>query len=243
MAEVPGREEIFNRIREAQAKGWPTDGIGEAFFESAVVSLWLEEFDRSWKCYLCLAAYETTKELTEKVNKLKGLEEEIKEKGLWESYKMGEGELNIALAHWASGNEAEAYAHAVKAEESISKVYSQVVKTEVRELEDLQREAQRLVAEVRQLEIPLLLELDDDLKPIEDTLEEAGKLAEEGKLADATEKYKEAVGELKKLKEKAERDRKLRLAGTGVAAAVGALGLLYAYKKGKLPKLKLPKLL
>ncbi len=239
---VPSREELFEKIREAQMRGWPTDGVAEAFMEQCIVSFWLEEFDRCWKSYLCLAAYETTKYLSEQLKLLRENESVIREKGLWEEYKAGEEELNRALAFWSMGDEAKAYEHAKKAEESLRKVVKAIMKEEVKEIAELRDKAQELIASIRQLEIPMLLELDDDLAPIEEKIKEADKLAKEGSYTEAEEKYKEIIKELEELKKQTEEKRKQILVGAGVTAGVATLGLLYAYKKGKLkiPPLKLP---
>lgn len=241
---VPSREEILQHISEAQKRGWPTDPVGEAFFEASVVSLWLEEFERAWKTYLCLAAYELSKEVSKTLGELKSKEDLIREKGLEAELKAAEEAVKKALVFWSTGDEVNSHKLAKEAESHIKKIMDVLLKEDEKAIEELKSKAKALIAEIRQLEIPVVLELDDDLKPIEEKIKEAETLLEHKKIEDAKAKYEEIVKDLEKLKEDAEKKRKEILIGAGLAGGVATLGLLYAYKAGKLkaPELAIPKL-
>ena len=168
----------------------------------------------------------------------------IREKGLEAELKAAEEAVKKALVFWSTGDEVNSHKLAKEAESHIKKIMDVLLKEDEKVIEELKSKAKALIAEIRQLEIPVVLELDDDLKPIEEKIKEAETLLEHKKIEDAKAKYEEIVKDLEKLKEDAEKKRKEILIGAGLAGGVATLGLLYAYKTGKLkaPELAIPKL-
>ena len=240
---IPSREELLAMLQEAQKKGWPTDPIAEAFFEESIVSFWLEEFERCWKTYTCLAAYETIKEVSEAVGELRGKRDLLEQRGVLEDFEAAEEELKKASAFWIAGDEDSALNHVLAAQERLTKVLNVALEEEERAIKELRSKAKSLVNEIRQLEIPLVLDFDGDLEPYEKAMEEAEALYKKKNLKEARAKYEEIVRGLTELKEKAESKRKQILTGLGIGAVgVASLGLLYAHKKGllKAPSLSLP---
>ncbi len=239
---VPSREELLSMLQEAQKRGWPTDPVAEAFFEESIVSFWLEEFERCWKTYTCLAAYETIKELSSTITELRDRRDVIERQGVLQDYLAAEEELKRASAYWTAGDENKALSHALAARDKLAKVLAVVLAEDEKAYKDLREKAKSLVNEIRQLEIPLVLDFDDELEPYETAIEEAKKLAKEKKFEEARARLEEAVKGLEELKKEAEEKRKQIMAGLGIGAGVAALGLLYAYKKGmlKAPPIGLP---
>ena len=237
---VPSREELLAMLQDAQKKGWPTDPIAEAFYEASIVSLWLEEFERCWKAYTCLAAYETFKQVSADLKELKGKEDIISQKGVMDDYQKAQEEMKRAAAYWSAGDEDNALKHALKAREHLDKVLNAVIEEDTRRAKELLREANEIIAEIKQLEIPIILSFDKDLEPHRKAIDEAVQLLKKKRPSEAKSKLEEVVEKLKKLREKAKEKRKKVLLSTGVGAAgIAALGLIYAHKKGVLPKMPL----
>ena len=238
---VPSREELLAMLQDAQKKGWPSDSIAEAFYEASIVSLWLEEFERCWKAYTCLAAYEIFKQVSADLKELEEKEDIISQKGVMDDYQKAQEEVKRAAAYWSAGDEDNALKHALKAREHLDKVISVVVEEDIRKAKELLNRARELITEIEQLEIPIVLEFDKELEPYGKAVSEAAELLKKKRASEARSKLEETVKALEELREEAEDKRKKILISTGVGAAgVAALGLLYAHKKGMLPKFPFP---